>query len=107
MVKYNEQLLRKLPSVDALLKDPELESFLTNAGRKIVVESIRTSIDELRALIISQKETKLDVSTIHQKIINATRHRIQTVTSPYYRRVVNATGIILRYSREKSKWFAY
>ena len=95
MDKHNEQLLRKLPSVDTLLKKPELESLLANVGRKVVVDSIRKSIDELRELIIRQKESELDESTIHQKIISATKWRIKTVTSPYYRRVINATGIIL------------
>ena len=95
MDKHNEQLLRKLPSVDVLLKNPELESLLANVGRKVVVESIRKSIDELRELIISQKESKLDESTIHQKIISAAMLRIKAVMSPYYRRVINATGIIL------------
>ncbi|MBN1806597.1 MAG: L-seryl-tRNA(Sec) selenium transferase [Sedimentisphaerales bacterium] len=95
MDEHNEQLLRKLPSVDTLLKKSELESLLSDVGRKIVVESIRKSIDELRELIIKQKETKLDESAIHQKIIAATNRRIKAVTSPYYRKVVNATGIIL------------
>ncbi len=95
MDKHNEQLLRKLPSVDTLLKKPELESLLANVGRKVVVDSIRKSIDELRELIIRQKESELDESTIHHKIISATKYRIKTVTSPYYRRVINATGIIL------------
>jgi L-seryl-tRNA(Ser) seleniumtransferase len=95
MDKHNEQLLRKLPSVDVLLKNPELESLLADAGRKFVVESIRKSIDELRELIIRQKETELDESTIHKKIISATKLRIKAITSSYYRRVINATGIIL------------
>jgi L-seryl-tRNA(Ser) seleniumtransferase len=95
MDKHNEQLLRKLPSVDVLLKKPELKSLLADTGRKVVVESIRKSISELRELIIRQKESKLDETTIHQKIISATKQRINAITSPYYRRVVNATGIIL------------
>lgn len=95
MDKHNEQLLRKLPSVDTLLKKPELESLLADVGRKVVVDSIRKSIDELRELIIRQKESELDESTIHQKIISTTKRRIKTVTSPYYQKVINAMGIIL------------
>ena len=95
MEKHNEQLLRKLPSVDVLLKDPELESLLTDVGRKVVIESIRQAVNEVRALIIAQTESELDESTIHQKIISNTKRLIQAVTSPYYRRVINATGIIL------------
>ncbi len=95
MEKHNEQLLRKLPSVDVLLRDPDLESLLADAGRKVVVDSIRRAVDEVRAILIAQTESKLDERTIHQKIIAATKRHIQAVTSPYYRRVINATGIIL------------
>ncbi|MCP4256190.1 MAG: L-seryl-tRNA(Sec) selenium transferase [Planctomycetes bacterium] len=95
MEKHNEQLLRKLPSVDVLLKDPALENLIVDVGRKVVADSIRRVVDEVRALLIAQKESELDENTIHQKIINNTKRLIETITSPYYRRVINATGIIL------------
>ncbi len=95
MEKHNEQLLRKLPSVDVLLKDPALENLIVDVGRKVVADSIRRAVDEVRALLIAQKESELDENTIHQKIINNTKRLIETITSPYYRRVINATGIIL------------
>lgn len=95
MDKHNEPLLRKLPSVDVILRDPELESLSAKVGRNVVVESIRKSIDELRELIITQKESGLNENTIHQKILDDTKRRIKAVTSPYYRKVINATGIIL------------
>ena len=95
MEKHNEQLLRKLPSVDALLKDPELEMSIAYAGRKVVADSVRRAVDEVRKLLISQTESEMDESRIHQKIISDTKCLIQSVTSPYYRRVINATGIVL------------
>ncbi|MHC4726983.1 MAG: L-seryl-tRNA(Sec) selenium transferase [Planctomycetota bacterium] len=95
MDKHNEKLLRKLPSVDVLLKDPDLEKSIAEVGRKVVADSIRRAVDELRALLIAQSESELDESTIHQNIISNTKRLIEAVTSPYYRRVINATGIIL------------
>jgi L-seryl-tRNA(Ser) seleniumtransferase len=95
MEKHNEQLLRKLPSVDVLLKDPGLESFIAEAGRKVVADSVRRAVEEVRELILAQTESELDENTIHPKIISETKRLIGAVTSPYYRRVVNATGIIL------------
>ncbi len=95
MEKHNEQLLRKLPSVDVLLKDPELEMSIAEAGRKVVADSVRRAVDEVRKLLISQTESEIDESRIHQKIISDTKRLIQSVTSPYYRRVINATGIVL------------
>jgi len=87
--------LRKLPSVDALLKDPELDSYIAKVGRKVVTDSIRRTVDETRELLISKTVQEMDESTIQQKIIADTRHRLEAMMRPYYRRVINATGIIL------------
>jgi len=95
MEKQNEQILRKLPSVDSLLKDPDLDSFISELGRKVVVDSIRRAIDEVRELLITKTTPDMDESTTRQKIIADTRHRLEAMMRPYYRRVINATGIIL------------
>ena len=95
MDKHNEQLLRKLPSVDVLLKDPDLESLIANVGRQVVADSIRRAVNEVREFLITQTESELDESTILQKIISNAKHLIQASMSPYYRKVINATGIIL------------
>jgi len=95
MEKQNEQILRKLPSVDSLLKDPELDSLISELGRKVVVDSIRRAIDEVRELLITKTTPEMDESTTRQKIIADTRHRLEAMMRPYYRRVINATGIIL------------
>jgi CRISPR/Cas system-associated protein Csm6 len=69
MEKQNEQLLRKLPSVDTLLKDPGLENYIAEVGRKVVADSIRRAVDEVRELLISQTASEMDETTIRQKII--------------------------------------
>jgi L-seryl-tRNA(Ser) seleniumtransferase len=95
MDKRKEQLLRKLPSVDVLLKDPELGDLAADVGRKVVAGSIRQAVDEVRELIISRKDTEPDESRIHERIISEAKSLIRSVANPYYQRVVNATGIIL------------
>ncbi|MHC4594508.1 MAG: L-seryl-tRNA(Sec) selenium transferase [Planctomycetota bacterium] len=95
MEKQNEQLLQKLPSVDTLLKDPDLESYITGIGREVVADSIRQAVDEFRQFLIAQKPTQMDEAAIRQKIIADTKRRLKAITSPHYRRVINATGIIL------------
>jgi len=95
MAKQNEQLLRKLPSVEALLKDPGLESCTSGAGRKVVANAIREAVSEIRELLITQKMPETDEGAIRQRIIADTKHRVQAIIKPHYRRVINATGIIL------------
>ena len=95
MEKQNEQLLRKLPSVDTLLKDPDLENYIAEVGRKVVTDSIRQAVEEVREHILATKAPEIDEEKIHKQIIDDTKHRLEAMMRPYYRRVINATGIIL------------
>jgi L-seryl-tRNA(Ser) seleniumtransferase len=98
MAKQNKstaELLRKLPSVDALLSDKDLEHYAAETGRKVVVDSIRRAIDEVRSLVVSGDAGDLDETTIKEKILAGVKQHLESVTAPYYRKVVNATGIIL------------
>ena len=98
MAKQNESaeaLLRKLPAVDALLNEPDLESSVTELGRTVVVDSIRRAIDEVRELLMAHTLAEMDEDAIRRKIIAGVRHRLKAISMPHYRKVVNATGIIL------------
>jgi L-seryl-tRNA(Ser) seleniumtransferase len=95
MEKQNEQLLRKLPSVDTLLKDPDLENYIGEVGRKVVADSIRRVVEEAREHILAKKAPEIDEEKIHKQIIDDTKHRLEAMMRPYYRKVINATGIIL------------
>lgn len=87
--------LRKLPSVDALLEDPDLEIFAAQAGRSVVVNSIREAVNEAREFLITQASAEMDEGAIRQRIVADAKRRLKTAMTPHYRRVVNATGIIL------------
>ena len=98
MAKQNETaaaVLRKLPAVDTLLKEPDLENSTAELGRTVVVNSIRRVIDEVRELIMSQALAEMDEDAIRRKIVMDVRHRLDAISRPHYRRVINAMGIIL------------
>jgi L-seryl-tRNA(Ser) seleniumtransferase len=95
MMQSNQQILRNLPSVDALLNDPDLQSRVAELGRQVVANSIRQAIEEVRELILAETPTDTDEGTIRQQIITDVRHRLEIIAQPHYRRVINATGIIL------------
>jgi L-seryl-tRNA(Ser) seleniumtransferase len=88
-------VLRKLPAVDTLLKEPDLESYATELGRAVVVNSIRRVIEEVRELLMSQALVDTDEDSIRQKIIADVKISLKTISRRHYRKVVNATGIIL------------
>ena len=98
MAKQDESAtaaMRNLPSVDALLKDATLENCAGVVGRKVVVDSIRRAIDQVRALIVSKAAAELDETAIREEIIADVKQRLDAIAAPYYKRVINATGIIL------------
>src|SRR4030042_3069583 len=98
MAKQNESaeaVLRKLPAVDTLLKEPDFEISAAELGRTVVVDSIRRAIDDVRELLMNQALAETDEDGIRRKIIADVRHRLQAISRPHYRKVVNATGIIL------------
>ena len=98
MAKQNEStsgLLRKLPSVDTILSSRELRHYVAEAGRKVVVDSIRRAIDEIRTLIISGQTGGMDETAIRERIVSGAKQHLEAATAPHYRKVVNATGIIL------------
>jgi L-seryl-tRNA(Ser) seleniumtransferase len=87
--------LRKLPSVDALLRDPDLEDSTARLGRTVVVNSIRQAIEELREQFSSQGISGLDEGAIRQRIVADVHRRLKAMGESYYRKAINATGIIL------------
>ena len=95
MTQSNQQILRKLPSVDALLKDPDLQSCATELGRQVVANSIRHAIEEVRELILAEAPAETDEDAIRRKIIAGAKHCLKAISRPHYRKVINATGIIL------------
>ena len=98
MTKQNESspnALQKLPSIDALLKEPELENFIDDAGREVVVNSLRDAVDYIRQNLISKSDMEVDEMEINKSIIDYTKWHIKAAMSPYFQKVVNATGIIL------------
>jgi L-seryl-tRNA(Ser) seleniumtransferase len=94
MKENSQELLKKLPSVDNLLKDAQLISFFNNVPRKIIVNAVRQAVEQARELIIKEK-ADYEQKDIYQKIISEAKSQIDSFRRSYYRRVINATGIIL------------
>ena len=86
-------LLRRIPKVDRLLADAALEPLLTTYPRREVVERLRETLDELRRLAAEGNlgEDDLSPKAIRGVLESALEKRYR----PYYRRVINATGVIL------------
>ena len=87
-----KELLRKIPKVDELLRNPNLAETITQYGDRAVTESIRAELDALRQGILQQQITDiLEISDLCQQI----GRRAQRASLPSFRRVINGTGILL------------
>jgi L-seryl-tRNA(Ser) seleniumtransferase len=98
MEKQNESAadgLRKLPSVDTLLKELKLEGYIGSIGRRAVVNLVREAVEKVRGFLLAEDAPEMDEGTIRQKVMAGVRARLKMIIEPHYRRAVNATGIIL------------
>ena len=86
------QLLRKIPKVDDLLRNPALAETIAQYGDHAVTEAIRRELDALRQKILSGQAAALpEQSSLCQQIIM----QVLRNSLPSFRNVINGTGIIL------------
>ena len=95
MPELRQDLFRAIPSVDALLQEDEFEQAATIGPRPIVVECIRQAVETMRAALRSEPLEGLDAATVGERIRADARCRLREALGPHYRRVINATGVIL------------
>ncbi len=87
--------LRKLPSVDELLKHPQIQETLQHVPRKIVVESLRETLESVRHRLLSPSdgpsaEPPSPDLVVQQSLVLCAKKNAFTLQP-----VVNATGIVV------------
>jgi L-seryl-tRNA(Ser) seleniumtransferase len=94
MSDHRQTLFRKIPSVDVLLGHPRIDKALSNQPRGIVIRAIHEVLESLRATIqvnVSLSDHELETNTIVQNVMV----RIDHLSMPSLRNVVNATGVVV------------
>ncbi|HMF52214.1 MAG TPA: L-seryl-tRNA(Sec) selenium transferase, partial [Candidatus Saccharimonadales bacterium] len=86
-------LLRELPSIDHLLKQPRCEALLARYNRNYVTEQCRNVLDQLRAEIRQSRNQAPNLN--EDAILERLDRQIFLDSRPGHIRVVNATGTIL------------
>jgi len=95
MEKQENQALRYLPSVDAVLKATELQSASQDLNSEIVTQVVRDVKDRLRGKIIKGGYANKDRAAVFQEMIAGCIEALAALKRPFYQKVINATGIIL------------
>jgi len=90
-----QDLFRRLPAVDQLLEEPQVEKLLQVLPRRLILKAVRETLDHFRDLILNGgfKDRPPDLS--RSKIVDSLRQRALALARPNFRRVVNATGVII------------
>ncbi len=95
MAAPNQAVLRLIPSVDRLLEDPELLERVGEAPKRVVADAVRRAVDQTRRRLVSEPGDDADADALRRAIVELTCDRIRLAMGPHYRKVINATGIIL------------
>ncbi|AQS59557.1 L-seryl-tRNA(Sec) selenium transferase [Desulforamulus ferrireducens] len=94
MEPLNKSLLRSLPKVDDLLKNPSILELMPKIPRTVIVDAVRRAIEVKRQEILAGSYTggpeDLEQLVV-QKAIELSKEEIK----PNLRRVINATGVVL------------
>lgn len=94
MQKEQRNLLCKLPQVDEILRNATVQQVLANHPRRLVKETVRELLNDLRERIRQgwvTAETDLSI----EKIVSVLPGRVQSKVLPNLCKVVNATGVVL------------
>lgn len=84
-------LLRSLPSVDRLLASPAFQPLIDAHSRQEVLRELRLTLAALRRDAEGLAAEDVAEDAIRRRVAEGLERR----ASPYYRRVINGTGIIL------------
>ena len=94
-MKSKKELLSRIPSVDELLKENEIEKLLLLHPRTVVVDGIRQYLSQYRKFILSLEENESNSVINDELLIKGIVDKVSEMMRNRLIRVVNATGIIL------------
>lgn len=89
-----QSLFKRLPKVDELLENSEIKLLIEENSRKIVLESIRKALDNLRDAIkngLTEDELKNKIDNINHSIAKL----IEEGKAHNLIKVINATGVVI------------
>jgi len=87
--------LRKLPSVDELLRHPELARLLAQEGHASATDAARSVVANLRGEISGGHLSGENIELAIQGLPRAVERELRESLQPSLRQVINATGVIL------------
>ncbi len=95
MTPSQNELLRKIPSVEVLIEAAEGRWPPAEVPRRVIAAAVRAAVAAARDLLQSFAAPPADADALRERILANVAGRIKAILGPHYRKAVNATGIIL------------
>lgn len=95
MDEARQAVLREIPSVEACLQELAGQPWAAGASRRLLTTAVRACLERLRRQLVAGEPLPDGERNIRSLLFAQVREQIDMVRGPYYRRVINATGIIL------------
>lgn len=95
MVRSMKELLRRLPSIDEILKEEAVRAWLESHPRVLVLEAIRTAVDARRQAILRDAAGAASAAALLSAVLEDAEVRLRGLSRPSLRPVINATGVIV------------
>src|SRR5687767_4809429 len=89
------RLLRRLPSVDDVLRSATGRSLLGRYPRWAVVGAARHEIEDRRQRLLAAPDESASRADLADDVSRSLEPRLQRLVEPSLRRVLNATGVVL------------
>ncbi|GIM44676.1 L-seryl-tRNA(Sec) selenium transferase [Collibacillus ludicampi] len=87
-----KQLLRNLPAVHRVIVSPECEPLLQEYGHTLVSKTVSEVITTIRNRMLAGEEQQAPTM---EQLVEAVERRLTLLYQTHYRRVINATGVVL------------
>lgn len=98
-----QQLLRHLPAVDAMLQNEQVRTWLKQHPRSLVIDALRAVLQDLRRGVLGGRIDTAD-SLSEAAVVSLLGPALKHRTRPHVRSAINATGIILHTALGRAVW---
>jgi L-seryl-tRNA(Ser) seleniumtransferase len=89
------ELLRKIPSVDEILRHPEVVGLVSQAAPSLLASWIREALETLRREVLEGRVDAARLALETEGLPATLSARLQSLGAPPLHRVINATGVVV------------
>ncbi len=90
-----EELLRRLPAVDRVLREEPLQPFIGQLPQPLLTAAVQQILEGLRLQILENKAPLSAQSLVPDQVATAAAEKCRQMLRPSLRKVLNATGTLL------------